>query len=149
MNGEMVGAIAVMSMFAGFAYLFHIILKWRQSKYRLNVQMKMLDKIGNGEELVRLADSDSGRKFLDSLQLESVGMREKLISAVFKGIILVLLGVTLFLVRGVLEEASDFFTIVASISLAFGLGYLIATGASYKLASKWGMIDEKQGPENN
>ncbi len=141
MNGEMLGAIAVMSMFGAFGYLFHIILKWRQSKYRLSVQLKMMDKIGNGDELVRLADSESGRKFLDSLQLENVGMKEKMISAVYKGVILVLLGFTLFLVRGVMTDAVPFFSIASAIALAFGLGYLIATGASYKLASKWGLIE--------
>lgn len=148
MNGEMMGAIAVMSMFGSFAYLFHIILKWRQSKYRLNVQLKMMDKIGNGDELVRLADSESGRKFLDSLQLENVGMKERMISAVYKGIILVLLGITLFLIRGVVDDAVPFFSIVSAIALAFGLGYLIATGASYKLASKWGLIESHTAGED-
>lgn len=141
MPGEMVAIVAILSLFGSIGFLFHVILRWRQSKYRLNVQMKMMDKIGNGSDLVQLADTEAGRQFLDSLQLESAGTRDKILSSVSKGIILVILGLTFFLIRGVFVDATKFFVMFGAIALAFGIGYLVATGITYRLAKGWGMIE--------
>ncbi len=149
MPGEMVAIVAILSLFGSIGFLIHVILRWRQSKYRLNVQLKMMDKIGNASDLVQLADTEGGKQFLDSLQLESAGTRDKILGAVSKGIILVILGVTLFLIRNIFEDASKFFVMFGSIALAFGIGYLVATGITYRLAKGWGMIDSPETTETD
>ncbi|NOY22454.1 MAG: hypothetical protein GXO70_02925 [Acidobacteria bacterium] len=142
----LVPIIVVPSFFFLMGWLIWMIVQWRQYKYRMNIQLKMLDKVSTGAELVQFAESDAGSKFLDSMELKSVGTRDRIISAVYKAVILLVLGIAIYALRGTLDEGAVAFTILGTVLMAFGIGYIIATFISYRLASKWGMIP-KESPE--
>jgi hypothetical protein len=143
----LVPLFVIPSFFFMIGWIVWMIVKWRQYKYRMNVQLKMLDKVNTGTDLVQFAESEAGAKFLDSLELQSAGTRDRIISAVYKAVILVVLGIAIFLLRNTLEEAAVAFTILGTVLMAFGIGYIIAIFISYRLASKWGMVpgEESQG----
>ncbi len=143
----LVPLFVIPSFFFMIGWIVWMIVKWRQYKYRMNVQLKMLDKVNSGTDLVQFAESEAGAKFLDSLELQSAGTRDRIISAVYKAVILVVLGIAIFLLRNTLEEAAVAFTILGTVLMAFGIGYIIAIFISYRLASKWGMVpgEESQG----
>ena len=138
--------IVAPSFFFLTGWLFWMIVQWRQYKYRMNVQLKMVDKVASGAELVQFVESDAGAKFIASMELPSVGAKDRILSAVYKAVILLVLGIAIFALRGTLGEGSVAFTILGTVLMAFGIGYIIATAISYRLASKWGMIP-KGSPE--
>ncbi len=146
MAETLVPIIVVPSFFFAMSWLIWMIVQWRQYKYRMNVQLKMLDKVSTGTELVQFAESNAGSKFLDSMELKSVGTRDRIISAVYKAVILLVLGIAVYALRGTLDEGAVAFTILGTVLMAFGIAYIIATFISYRLASKWGMIP-KESPE--
>ena len=136
----MVPIIIVPASFFLIGWLIWMVVRWRQYKYRMDVQLKMLDKVSTGAELVQFAESDAGSKFLASIELQSAGTRDRIISAVYKAVILLIVGIAVYVLRGTLDEGTVVFTILGTVLMAFGIGYLIATFISYRLASKWGMI---------
>ncbi|RLE22588.1 MAG: hypothetical protein DRJ08_03925 [Acidobacteria bacterium] len=138
--------IVAPSFFFLTGWLFWMIVQWRQYKYRMNVQLKMLDKVASGAELVQFVESDAGAKFIASMELPSVGPKDRILSAVYKAVILLVLGIAVYALRGTLDEGAVAFTILGTVLMAFGIGYIIATFISYRLASKWGMIP-KEAPE--
>jgi hypothetical protein len=143
----LVPLFTIPSFFIMIGWVVWMIVQWRQYKYRMTVQLKMLDKVNTGSELVQFAESDAGSKFLASMELQSAGTRDRIISAVYKAVILLVLGIAILLLRNTLEEAAVAFTILGTVLMAFGIGYIIAIFISYRLASKWGMLsgEESQG----
>ncbi|NOZ13637.1 MAG: hypothetical protein GXO69_08345 [Acidobacteria bacterium] len=136
----LVPIIVVPSFFFLTGWAFWMFVRWRQYKYRMNIQLKMLDKVENGGELVQFAESDAGAKFIASMELQAAGLKDRILSAVNKAVILLVLGIAVYAVRGTLNEAAVVFTILGTVLMAFGFGYIIATLISYRLASKWGLI---------
>lgn len=147
MAGILVPLIVAPSFFFLTGWLIWMIVQWRQYKYRMNIQLKMLDKVNTGSELVQFAESDAGSKFLASMELQSAGTRDRIISAVYKAVILLVLGIAIYALRGTLDEGAVAFTILGTVLMAFGIGYIIATFISYRLASKWGMIPTESSEE--
>ena len=143
----LVPLIVAPSFFFLIGWLIWMIVQWRQYKYRMNIQLKMLDKVSSGAELVQFAESDAGSKFLASMELQSAGTRDRIISAVYKAVILLVLGIAIYALRGTLDEGAVAFTILGTVLMAFGIGYVIATFISYRLASKWGMIPTESSEE--
>jgi len=144
MAGVLVPLIVAPSFFFLIGWVVWMIVQWRRYKYRMNVQMKMLDKVNTGTDLVQFAESDAGSKFLASMELQSAGTRDRIISAVYKAVILVVLGIAIYALRNTLNEAAVAFTILGTVLMAFGIGYVIAIFISYRLASKWGMLPEEE-----
>ncbi len=132
--------IVVPSFFFLTGWIMWMIVQWRQYRYRMNIQLKMLDKVGNGWELVQFVESKAGAKFIASMELPSVGPKDRILFAVNKAVILLVLGVAVYAIRGTLNEAAVVFTILGTVLVAFGFRYVIATLISYRLASKWGLI---------
>lgn len=143
----LVPLFAIPSFFIMIGWVVWMIVQWRQYKYRMNIQLKMLDKVSSGAELVQFAESDAGSKFLASMELQSAGTRDRIISAVYKAVILLVLGIAIYALKGTLDEAAVAFTILGTVLMAFGIGYIIAIFISYRLASKWGMVPTESSEE--
>lgn len=143
----LVPIIVAPSFFFLTGWLIWMIVQWRQYKYRMTIQLKMLDKVSSGAELVQFAESDAGSKFLASMELQSAGTRDRIIAAVYKAVILLVLGIAVYALKGTLDEAAVAFTILGTVLTAFGIGYIIAIFISYRLASKWGMIPTESSEE--
>ena len=143
----LVPVIVAPSFFFLVGWAIWMIVQWRQYKYRMNIQLKMLDKVTSGAELIQFAASKAGSRFIASMELQSVGIRDRIISAVYKAVILLGLGGVIFALRGTLETVTVAFTILGSLLMALGLGYIVATVLSYRLALRWGMIPAESASE--
>lgn len=137
MQSEVIIVPAVMAFFGWF---IHIILKWRQSKYRLNLQLKLVEKISSSEDLVKFISTGAGEKFISSSNFETLSSKNKIMGAIYKGIIFVMLGIALFVIKNVANEIAPAFVIFGAVSFSIGLGYIVATIVSFNLAKKLGMM---------
>jgi len=67
MNQDVVATIAIPSMFAWFAWvIFSTIRRYKIAKLQAEVQTKLLDKVGSGQELLAYAQTEAGRELLES-----------------------------------------------------------------------------------
>lgn len=126
------------------------IVEWRKMTHKSRLQHKILDKFNTVPELNDFLQSSGGDKFLDFLTIKGFGLKEKLLSSVSKGVIVLFVGIAFIfigpLLTGVTRD-SGFFRAVGIIGIAVGLGFLVSTFISYKLSQKWGIIDTEKMDE--
>jgi hypothetical protein len=82
MNQDVVATIAIPGMFAWFAWvIFSTIRRYKIAKLQAEVQTKLLDKVGSGQELLAYAQTEAGRELLESLKVERVSPHGRIIGA--------------------------------------------------------------------
>ena len=106
---------------------------------KLDLQRRMLEKFGAASEFVAFAQSESGRRFIETLSTEHGVHTLRILSSIRNGAVLALLGMGLCILpifEGDLVPLA-FFGVVA---LALGIGFLISAWASYRLSRSWGLL---------
>src|SRR5580704_18302266 len=110
MNQDVVLALTLPGMFGWFAWLiFNTIRRYKIAKLQAEVQTKLLDKIGSGQELLAYAQTEAGRELLESLKVERVSPYGRIIGALQTGIVLILFGAALLLLRTIVSAAGEGF----------------------------------------
>jgi hypothetical protein len=139
--------VVFVGMFLFWGWVVYIILEWRKIKHKNQLQNKIIDKLNTVPELNEFLQTDGGNRFLNFLTIESYSPKEKLLSSITKGIILIMLGVAFFsldpLFPTVTEDARVF-SALGLISSALGIGFLVSSFISYLLSKKWGIIDQEK-----
>lgn len=146
MNQDVIIAFTLPAMFSWFAWvLFSTFRRWKIAKLQAEVQSRLLEKVGSGQDLLAYAQTEAGRQLLESLQVERVVAQvpyNKIIGALQAGIVLFFFGSALLLLRGhVSEHAVEGFTIFGALSVAVGLGFGFSAAASYYLSRSFGLLN--------
>jgi hypothetical protein len=96
--------------------------------------------VASVQELTQLLGNPAGERLLESLS-PNVGQPQlRIINAVRYGIVLLVLGVTLFAAIGSGTVEAQNLDIVAIFAVGGGAGLLLAASASYVLARRMGVI---------
>jgi hypothetical protein len=144
MTSDIVVAVTIPGMFCWFAWLiFSTIRRYKIAKVQAEVQVKLLDKVGSGQELLAYAQSDAGKQLLESLKVERVGLHGRIIGALQAGIVFLLLGGALLMLRHQVSpaDAQDGFVIFGTLSCALGVGFALSAAASYYLSKSFGLLN--------
>ncbi|MGA8502244.1 MAG: hypothetical protein WB683_11890 [Candidatus Sulfotelmatobacter sp.] len=144
MNQDVVVSIAIPSMFAWFAWvIFSTIRRYKIAKLQAEVQTKLLEKVGSGQELLAYAQTEAGRELLESLKVERVAPHGRIIGALQTGIILLFFGAALLLLRNHVsfEGESEGFVIFGTLICALGVGFALSAVASYYLSKSFGLLN--------
>jgi hypothetical protein len=130
-------------MFCWFAWvIFTTIRRYKIAKVQAEVQAKLLDKVGSGQELVAYAQTDTGMQLLESLKVERVAPHGRIIGALQTGIIFLMLGVALLILRYQVSAADpEGFVILGTLSCSLGAGFILSAAASYYLSKSFGLLD--------
>ena len=142
MDPEIVMAVAAPSMFGWFAWIiFSTIRRYKIAKLQAEIQTKLLDKIGSGQELLAYAQTQAGRELLESLKVERVSPYGRIIGALQTGIVLILFGAALLLLRNHVSGANEGFVVLGTLICALGLGFALSAAASYYLSKSFGLLN--------
>jgi FtsH-binding integral membrane protein len=144
MNPDIIIALAVPSMFCWFAWLiFSTIRRYKIAKLQAELQSRLLEKIGSGQELVAYAQTETGRQLLESLKVERVAPHGRIIGALQAGIVLVVFGSGMLAVRSHVPDpqGSQGFAILGTLIVALGLGFALSSVASYYLSKSFGLLN--------
>jgi len=142
--------IAVPTLFISLAWIiFSTIRRYKIAKLQADVQSKLLDKIGTGQELLAYAQTDAGRQLLESLKVERIAPHGRIIAALQAGIVLFVFGAGMLLVRNHVPDThgAEGFTILGSLIIALGLGFAFSAVASYYLSKSFGLLNGASGHE--
>ena len=126
-----------------WAWVVWAILEWRKTRHKSQLQHKIVDKFQSVQEFNDFLQSKEGNKFLNFMKFNGLAPREKLLSSLSKGVILVTLGIALILVGQIFTVEMKYFIAFGIVFIALGVGFLISMYISYTLSKKWGIIDEK------
>lgn len=135
------------------AWVFGVIVSAFKQRARLRAQTefhnRMLDKFSSADEFTAYLKSDAGRSFFDNFGSEPTTPLSKILASIQKGAIFTLLGSGLIILGNIFraEEGGGIMLVFGVVSLMVGLGFLISSYISSRLAKSWGMIaaasDEK------
>jgi FtsH-binding integral membrane protein len=124
---------------------FSTIRRYKIAKLQADLQFKLLEKITNGQELLAYAQTDAGRQLLESLKVERAADRGaphgKIIIALQIGIVLFVFGSGMLFARNHIPDGSEPLTIIGSLIGALGLGFALASLASYYLSKSFGLLN--------
>jgi hypothetical protein len=137
---ELVAVIGVVLFWGWVAY---IILEWRKLKHKNQLQNKIIDKLNSVPELNEFLQTEGGSRFLNFLTIEGFSPKEKLLSSISKGIILIMLGAGFICIDplfSTVTEDARIFTALAFIFVTLGIGFLVSSFISYLISKKWGII---------
>jgi hypothetical protein len=106
----------------------------RRAQVQAEVQTKLIDRFGSAPELISFLQSPAGRQFVSGVQsAPAVYVRERIISGFSRAVVLTMLGIAFALLTFLYN---DDFAVPAAIVFFLGLGYLLATWLSLRLADK-------------
>ena len=142
MNSDSLAMIAVPFMFGWIAWvIFSTIRRYKIAKLQAEVQTKLLDKVGSGQELLAYAQTEAGRDLLESLKVERLSPYGRIIGALQTGIVLVLVGVALLFLRHQVSGANEGFVVFGTLTTALGFGFALSAGVSYYLSKSFGLVN--------
>jgi hypothetical protein len=138
MNSDNLAMIAVPSMFAWIAWvIFSTIRRYKIAKLQADVQTKLLEKVGSGQDLLAYAQTEVGKELLQSLRVERVSPYGRILGALQTGIILALLGAALLM----FHNRDEGFLLIGALVTALGFGFVLSALASYYLSKSFGLLD--------
>lgn len=119
------------------------ILQWRKMRHKSQLNHKIIDKFGTAQEFFDFVKTEGGDRLLQSVGLDGLGPKEKILSALTKGIVLTLLGISLIVISQLFAGEIKYLAIFGIVVFTLGIGFLITTYVSYRLFVKWGLMDEE------
>jgi hypothetical protein len=139
---DIVAVVTIPGMFCWFAWMiFGTIRRYRIAKIQGEVQLRLLDRVGSGPELLAYAQTDAGRQLLESLKVERTSPHGRIIGAVQAGIVFLFLGAALLILRHQIPDAEQGFGILGTLSSALGAGFVVSAVASYFLSKSLGLLN--------
>jgi hypothetical protein len=126
--------------------------RWgRIFKLQTEVHGKLIEKFGNNQELLTYMDTEAGKRFLEAAPIPvNFEPEQRLPNALARvlmplqvGIVMVLLGLGLILLRGSLPDYKESLLLLGTLTLMPGLGFMISAGVTWLLAGRLGMIPER------
>jgi hypothetical protein len=121
---------------------------YRLSKVQTEAHNKLLDRFAGNEELMAYISTPAGRRFLESAPImldtasASVGAPVKrILWAIEIGVVMVCLGIGVFFAQTAAPAEVRLVLFTASIVVtALGVGFVLASGASYLLSRRLGVL---------
>jgi hypothetical protein len=123
--------------------------RWsRIFKMQSDVHGRLIERFTTNQELASYMQTDAGRKFLEAAPLPiAFEQHQRVPSAIARiitplqtGIIMVLLGIGLLLLRHTEPEMNTPMLFFGTVVLMPGIGFIISAGASWFLASRLGLM---------
>jgi hypothetical protein len=102
---------------------------------------RALDKMGSTSDFGHFLETEGGRRFLTSLSIEGPNAKTHIVRGTERGILCLVIGVTLMMLGWAFPDLRDGFTIIGAIVTACGVGNLISCVASYGLSKTFGLLN--------
>lgn len=145
--------IIVPSFFVMVAYVVWVSVTAWQRRQRLRLitefNSRLLDRLGSVKDFSEFLQTEAGAQFMNTLATETPATRpqERILRGTQIGIVLLPLGFgLLFLGSYFTDEGHEVFTALGVIALSLGLGFLLASGVSYRLSLALGVLQPTRFP---
>jgi hypothetical protein len=145
--------VIVPMLFIMLGFIVWVVVNGFQRRLHLKLatdfNSRLLERIGSVKDFSDFLQTEGGTKFLDSLTVERAAAHPQngILRAVQIGIVLLMLGVGLlglawyFTARSTNFDDYEGLTITGVIALSLGVGFVLSSAASYRLARTLGVLD--------
>lgn len=138
MDMVLIPVIGILASSAMVVWIVALVTKSRQKRVEAQAQMqtKLIERFGSAPELVQFLHSPAGQEFVSGVNsAPTVFARERIVSGFTRAIIMTALGAG-FVFLAAFEDESGWI-VPAAIVFSLGIGYLIATFVTSRLAAKF------------
>jgi hypothetical protein len=136
--------IVLFAMIGWIAWvIFSTIRRYLLAKMQLSVQMRLLEKVDTSQTLLAYVESESGRRFLESLRVETgepAMPYQRILGGARTGIVLIAFGVGMLVLHSTGAAPDEEFTVFGGLVLSLGIGFGLASVASYLLSRSFGLL---------
>lgn len=141
MDGTMWVAMPLGVFTFAFWLLLKTILRWREISRETRIMSQLVAQVGNADEAARFLESSGVRALFEGMVDQRTLVLERVLRAVQAGIVLVILGIAIFVIRTQLHDDEALAALVyGTLSSALGLAFLFAAATSYALSVRWGLV---------
>lgn len=142
--------LTLMALFTAIGWVVWVLVngfKTRQTvRAMTEFHNRLLDKMGSAKEFADFLQSEAGDRFLQSVTLDRVNPNQRILSGIQTGLVFTFLGLGLLLLGWEFDFDQHSFTVMGTLALALGCGFLVSSVVSYRLSRGWGLLD---GGETN
>jgi Ca2+/Na+ antiporter len=103
------------------------------------IRKALIEKFGSAQDLGAFLQSPGGQRFVSDLFSGPNSPSRSVLASIQKGVIILLLGITLMVV-GLKSEES--IVAIGALLSSVGLGFLISAAITRHLSRKWGLLEE-------
>jgi hypothetical protein len=132
-------------VFGSIAFVIWVITttvrRYKIARLQSEVQNRMLDRFSSSQDLAAFAQTDAGKQMLESLKVETVSAYTRIIASVQAGIVMLLVGGAMLMLRARVPDAADGFTVFGTLIIALGVGLGISSGVAYALSKSFHMLN--------
>ncbi|MBN9615499.1 MAG: hypothetical protein BGO25_10985 [Acidobacteriales bacterium 59-55] len=125
--------------------VFASIRRYQIAKLQAGLQTRLLEKIDSSQAVLAYAETEVGRQFLRSLAMEGAAQTtpyKNILSGVRTGIMLIVFGAALLALHSMAGDEAQANTFIGTLSIALGIGFELAAGATYFLSRSFGLLNQ-------
>ena len=149
-------SVGVMFGIGMIAWLLRSVLDYRRwlraMKIQTDAHTKIVDRLASNEDLLAYMQSSAGQRFLTSSPMAPPSMDQlaqpmgapfnRILWSVQAGVVLTTAGAGLWLAKnGVIDEAGQVMQMIAILTMALGIGFVLSALASYGLSRQLGLVN--------
>ena len=127
--------------------------RWsRVARTQEEIHSKLMDRMASNQDLLAYIQSPAGRNFLESAPISldpghsGIGSPiGRILVSIQTGVVLTFAGAGLYIAVRRLEPnpAAEPFSVIATLAIAVGIGFIVSAGLSYAFSKRLGLIQEK------
>jgi hypothetical protein len=126
--------------------------RWNRAfKQQSEIHARLIDKLGTSQDLVAYMETEAGKRFLTASPIllgSETGQRmpnavARVLTPLQAGIVMTLLGIGLFFLRHAGPDMETGMTVLGTILLMPGIGFILSAAATWVLAHRLGLMPEK------
>jgi hypothetical protein len=154
---RMIGPFLVFATLLGtLLWLIRILLqnrRWgRIFKMQTEVHGRLIEKLGNNEELVSYMNTEAGKRFLEAAPIPIDFEQDHRIPAALSrvlvplqiGVVLTLIGIGLLALRHSLPDISEPLLVFGVLVLMPGIGFILSAAITWLLAARLGLMPSRE-----
>jgi hypothetical protein len=130
--------LAGIGIFVLVAAFLAILYSNVRHKEQAAIRRALIEKFGSAHDLGAFLQSPGGQRFVSDLFSGSNSPARSVLSSIQKGVIILLVGITLVAV-GLRSEMS--IVAIGALLSSVGVGFLISAAITHHLSRKWGLMD--------
>jgi hypothetical protein len=148
--------IIVPAIFFALVWIIRIFVeghRWNRAfKQQSEVHARLIDKLGTNQDLAAYIESESGKRFLSASPIALGGepgmhmpnVVARVLTPLQAGIVMTLLGLGFLLLRHAGPDMETGMTVLGTLALMPGIGFILSAGATWVLAHRLGLMPEKE-----
>jgi hypothetical protein len=148
--------IIVPALFLAIVWMIRIAVesrRWNHTfKQQSEVHARLIDKLGTSQDLAAYMETEAGKRFLMASPVamgSESGQRmpnvvARVLTPLQAGIVMTLLGIGLFFLRHAGPDMETGMTVMGTLALMPGIGFILSAGATWVLAHRLGLMPEKE-----